>query len=152
MLRLAVKSALKSHAVPRANIGLVLMSDEQMSYLHQRHLGLDGPTDVLTFDLREYEGPEVEGEIALGLGVARREGLRRGHGTETELALYAIHGVLHLLNYSDEDKDSAAVMHAMEDRILESMGLGAVFDSNRAACTCDQQTGRARSKSPARTN
>lgn len=128
----AVKAALIDHRVMRAQIGLRLVSDEVMAGMNAEHLGHEGPTDVLTFDLRE-EGAEggVEGEIAVSVDTARREAESLGHSVEAELALYAVHGVLHLLDYQDDTLDAASVMHQTEDRILELLGLGPVFASSR---------------------
>ena len=132
LLRKAVKAALRAHGVPRAKIGLRLVSDDEMATMNRKHLNHEGPTDVLTFDLREEEAnADLEGEIALSVDTARREGESFGHGFEAELALYAVHGVLHLLSYRDDGKEAAAAMHVMEDQILESIGLGAIYASLR---------------------
>lgn len=132
LLRRAVKAALRSHDVSEARISLRLVSDEEMASMNESHLGHKGPTDVLTFDLRD-DGVDsgVEGDIALCVDTAQRESKNMGHGVEDELALYAVHGVLHLLNYQDKTKAAAAKMHRMEDQILGSLGLGAVYASSR---------------------
>lgn len=132
LLRRAVKAALRAHGVQRAKVGLRLVSDEEMASMNQKHLSHEGPTDVLTFDLRD-EGADcdLEGEIALSVETAGREAESLGHSLDAELALYAVHGVLHLLNYQDDSRDAAATMHEMEDRILGSLGLGAVYASAR---------------------
>lgn len=126
-LRRAVKAALQAHGVKNARIGLDLVTDEEIALMNEQRLGHKGPTDVLTFDVREQDGDCIEGEIALSVDTARREGKLRGHGVEAELALYAVHGVLHLLGYKDKSKAAAAKMHAMEDQILESVGLEMVY-------------------------
>jgi ssRNA-specific RNase YbeY (16S rRNA maturation enzyme) len=54
-----------------------------------------GPTDVLTFDLRDRTRMAAWGEIALLGRPARMNGEALGHGVDAELALYAVHGVLH---------------------------------------------------------
>jgi len=132
LIRGAVLATLRSHEVPRARIALQFVSDEQMAEMNEGFLGHHGPTDVLTFDSRdEKSNDNVEGDIALCVDVARREAENHGHKLEAELALYAVHGVLHLLNYSDSDEHAAAEMHGMEDRILESLGVGAVYHSLR---------------------
>jgi probable rRNA maturation factor len=46
---------------------------------------------------------------------------------EAELALYAVHGTLHLLGYDDRRKADAKRMHDMEDEILSSIGWGPIF-------------------------
>jgi probable rRNA maturation factor len=126
----AVKVALRSHGISRAKIGLFLVSDEEIALMNEKHLGHEGPTDVLTFDLREGSAEaDIEGEIALSVDTARREAEKHSHGVEAELALYAVHGVLHLLQYQDDNAQAATLMHETEDRILDTLGLGAVFAS-----------------------
>jgi probable rRNA maturation factor len=69
----------------------------------------------------------VEGELAISTDTAHRQAGHRGHSIEAELALYAIHGVLHLLGYEDKTKAKAARMHEVEDILLESIGVGPVY-------------------------
>jgi len=126
-LRRAVKAALGAHEVTAARIGLRLVSDDEMADLNERHLGHPGPTDVLTFDVGDEAGLLIDGEIALSVDTARREAKRLGHDRDVELALYAVHGVLHLLGYRDDARSRAAKMHRKEDEILESLGWGKVF-------------------------
>ena len=155
-LRLILKSALSRHGVPAARLHVAIVDDDEIALLHQTFLGLSGPTDVLAFDLRrgaEGNGPEraanhrpirndppgagkrghngvsgpIEGDIVVSADAAGQEANRRGHGVAAELALYALHGLLHLLGYDDHRKDAAAHMHEVEDRILASVGIGAVY-------------------------
>ena len=126
-LRRAVKAALEAHDVTAARIGMRLVSDDEMAKLNELHLGHAGPTDVLTFDLRDAAGLPIEGEIAVSVDTARREAKRLGHDRDVELALYAVHGVLHLLGYRDDAGFRAAKMHRKEDEIMESLGWGKVY-------------------------
>ena len=128
-LRRAIRAVLRRHTVVSAQISVALVDDTAMARLNRDHLGHDGPTDVLSFDLGDgVEGKNaIEGEIVLSLDTAGREARKRGHSVEAELALYAVHGTLHLLGYDDRRKADAARMHDMEDEILSSVGWGPVF-------------------------
>lgn len=134
----AITAALRRHHVPTAQISVALVDDARMAELNRRHLNHEGSTDVLAFDLRDgiddprgdSDGPPVDGldgEIVLSIETAAREARRRGHGIDAEAALYAVHGVLHLLGYDDHREQDADRMHAVEDEILSSLGMGAVF-------------------------
>lgn len=129
-LRRAIETALGLHGTTRARINVVLVDDAEISHLNAKHLQHDGSTDVLTFDLHEEEDEAVEGEIVISIETAEAESRRRGHDLEAELALYATHGVLHLLGHDDREETDAARMHALEDEILSSIGLGAVYRRN----------------------
>ena len=129
----AVRAALQRHQVRRADISLALVGDRRIAALNERHLQHDGPTDVLTFDLRDAPAGKapadvIEGEIVVSTDTAVREAERLGHDVEAELSLYAIHGILHLLGYDDQTEKQAADMHRMENDILVSLGYDRVFD------------------------
>jgi probable rRNA maturation factor len=109
-----------------AEVRVRVLGDADMAAAHQRHKGLPGPTDVLTFDLSERPGV-LDIDMLLGFGPAQREAELRGHPVERELLLYLVHGLLHCLGHDDQDAAAAARMHAEEDRILESLGVGATY-------------------------
>lgn len=73
--------------------------------------------------------PEVDAEIVMSLDTALRQAHRRGHGISAELALYAVHATLHLLGYDDNNEESAAEMHELEDDILTELGIGPIYQS-----------------------
>jgi len=125
-VRSAVRATLRIHGVRSARISVIGVSDRQMARLNQTHLRHRGSTDVLSFDLSD-DPSNVEGEIILSLDTARREAARRGHAVSSEAALYAVHGVLHLLGYDDHEPRRAKKMHRMEDEVLGSLGFGAVY-------------------------
>ena len=112
---------------------MVGISDNSIAQLNRAHLGHRGPTDVLTFDLSDGAA-QIDGQIAISLDTARKEAARRGHPISSEAALYAVHGVLHLLGYDDRSSSQAKQMHRAEDEILRSLGRKAVY-ARRAKVT-----------------
>ena len=128
VLRRVIQTALVHHNVRSADIDLAIVDDAEIAHLHEAHLGQTGPTDVLTFDLRDSrEADVVQGQIVLSIDTAEREATERGHAVEAETALYAVHGVLHLLGYDDRTEAEAAKMHELEDQLLEAAGIPGVF-------------------------
>lgn len=108
-------------------VEVAVVDARRMADLHLRHLGERGPTDVLAFPLPS-EGPWNEGPggvVAVCWDVARREAARRGTPVCAELALYAVHGVLHLGGYRDGTRRDAARMDAMQRRILAGLRVRA---------------------------
>lgn len=121
-------SALELVSKPPTEISFALVGNAKMAALHERFMQIPGPTDVLTFELdHSADGAVTAGEIVLCVPYARREAARRGIDPQHELLLYALHGVLHLSGYDDLDSEGNAKMHAEEDRILQAIGIGAVF-------------------------
>jgi probable rRNA maturation factor len=113
--------------VAQAGLSLAVVDDARMAQLHKQYCDEPETADVLTFDMREAPGQQVEGEIVLCLDQARRQSERRGHPARLEVLLYAVHGLLHLLGYDDHDPAAAAAMHAREDELLTAAGFGPVY-------------------------
>jgi probable rRNA maturation factor len=87
--------ALKAElGVPDKQLTLVLTDDPEIRALNREHLGVDGPTDVLSFPLSELadEGfPDVPhlGDIVVSLDTAERQADAAGHPLEVEVATLA---------------------------------------------------------------
>lgn len=158
LLRRAARATLERHHVRRADISIAVVSDDIIAELNERHLEHPGPTDVLTFDLADPQlgGECLSGEIVASLDTAEREAARRDHPTLVELALYVVHGTLHLLGYDDHTAAKSARMHRCEDEILTSLGLGPTYRRRpRGLTTADRLTssrcGRCKRSGGART-
>jgi len=133
-LRRAVQVTLAHHKIAAGQVDVAIVSDEEMARLNEAHLDHTGPTDVLTFDLcDEADESAIDGQIIMSLDTAKREADARGHSLEAELALYAVHGTLHLLGYDDQTPAEAAAMHELEDKLLKQMGIGPVFGCDASA-------------------
>lgn len=129
MLVRAVRLTLRAENVPRCDLSIALVDDARMTELHGRYLNVNAPTDVLTFDLCDADADGVDGEIVISTDTARREAEARDLPPSTEIVLYAIHGVLHLLGYDDVDDEEARIMHAREDALLSELGLQRAYEA-----------------------
>jgi probable rRNA maturation factor len=113
-----------------ARIDLLITDDRRMAQLHERHLGENRTTDVLTFSSCAASATNreaIEADIAICADEAARRSAELGHSIERELLLYAIHGLLHCAGFDDRDEAGYSRMHVEEDRILEAIGVGATF-------------------------
>lgn len=104
----------------------LIADDAHMSRAHARYSGVEGTTDVLTFDLSGGDGP-LDADLLICLDEAQRQSAIHGHEPERELLLYILHGVLHCLGHDDHDEDDARRMHEEEDRVLTAIGVGPVY-------------------------
>lgn len=127
-----------------------VVDDAEMSAAHAEFLDDPTTTDVLTFDMSEgiadVAAPTVESvrsgnrpilfvldtDILACLDVASRQAASRGYSVEKELLLYLVHAMLHCLGHDDHDEQAAAEMHAVEDAVLEAIGVGRAFGVPRA--------------------
>ncbi|HOB76548.1 MAG TPA: rRNA maturation RNase YbeY [Phycisphaerae bacterium] len=109
---------------PMRALSVVLVDDDAIADLHERFMGLPGPTDVLTFDLRDDpDQAEIEGEITISVDTARRQARQYRAGQTEELLRYVIHGVLHLSGYDDDTPARRRRMRREENRVLELLGI-----------------------------
>lgn len=133
----AILAALQAEGRPEDEVTLVVTDDEAIAELNRTYLGVDGPTDVLSFPA---QGPPVEtpgteaafvvapemadylGDIVIALPYTRRQAAALGRALRDELRLLAVHGVLHLLGYDHAEPDEEAAMWKRQDEILNSLG------------------------------
>jgi probable rRNA maturation factor len=83
---------------------------------------------VLSFPYSAPGAKQLEGELVLGVGVAQQQAQERGHDVQAELALYVIHGLLHLCGYDDKTDATAAEMRQRERHYLQQLGLPAIAE------------------------
>ncbi|MBN1527336.1 MAG: rRNA maturation RNase YbeY [Candidatus Omnitrophica bacterium] len=116
----------------RAELDIVFVDARAMRRLNKRYKGSSRLTDVLSFKMG-IEGRGVKrfvGAIAVCPCAARKNAKAFGTRFEEELALYVIHGILHLYGYDDVTKAGRERMSKRQNAILrkicESVGLSKV--------------------------
>ncbi|MFP4056126.1 MAG: rRNA maturation RNase YbeY [Candidatus Brocadiia bacterium] len=122
-LRALCRSVLRAHD-READLSLCYVDAAAIRELNARFLGRDEVTDVLAFPLEE--GPEDDrllGEVVVCTEKAVEEARSRGLAVDSEIALYTVHGVLHLLGYDDRSPAQRRQMRQAERRALEEAGL-----------------------------
>jgi probable rRNA maturation factor len=110
----------------RGRVAIALVTDPQMRRLNARFRDVDHPPDVLSFPAGPATRPHPPadlGDLAIALGVARRQARDEGHPLAAELRILALHGLLHLLGY-DHERDRGT-MRRVEDRLRRRAGLPA---------------------------
>ena len=90
-----------------AEVHVLITSDERIRDLNRSYLGIDAPTDVLSFpDGDELPtGRRLLGEIVISLDAVRRQATEAGHDELRELEELVLHGTLHLLGYDHAADD-----------------------------------------------
>ncbi len=106
-LSLSAVSALSAHVleaegVRTGEVDLVFCGDDRIAELNLEWLEREGPTDCIAFDLREEKTPSlVEGEVYIDISQAERQAPEYEVTIDEELRRLIIHGLLHLLGYTD---------------------------------------------------
>ena len=110
-----------------SDITIVLTDDAQLHELNRDYLGVDAPTDVLSFPASELDpetGSTYLGDILISIPRATQQAQAAGHPIEAEVQLLVVHGVLHLLGYDHAEAQEKARMWAEQAKVLERLGLG----------------------------
>lgn len=92
-------------------VEVAIVSDRVIAGVHERFMNIPGPTDVITFD---------HGEIVMSAQTAQVYAARYGQTVDRELALYTVHGLLHLNGYEDGTARDAARMRQLQQRIVRT--------------------------------
>lgn len=122
-MRQVVRTVLEGEDVNDAEISLAFVDNDTIHQLNKRYLSHDEPTDVLSFPLSEPTARKLAGELVIGAEVAKGQAESRGHEVGAELALYVIHGLLHLCGYDDATETAATEMRERERHYLRELGL-----------------------------
>lgn len=93
-------------------VEITLLGDGSIARVNEQFLQHVGPTDVITFD---------HGEILVGAGIAQQNAERYGKPLNHEVALYMVHGLLHLHGWSDKAPAEAARMALVQETILAKL-------------------------------
>lgn len=115
-------------AEPGSALSLQLTGDETLQRLNREYLGIDAPTDVLSFPV-PFDNPESGspylGDILISLPTAARQAETAGHTLQEEVTLLLVHGILHLLGHDHAEPEEKAAMWRQQDEILASLGINA---------------------------
>ncbi|MEI8316222.1 MAG: rRNA maturation RNase YbeY [Verrucomicrobiota bacterium] len=98
------------------SLSIVLVGDAEMARLNLRYHAVAGTTDVLSFDYGAGHG-----ELIISVARAIDQARRYRTTPSRELALYIVHGVLHLQGYDDLTPGKRRQMRAAERRLLRKL-------------------------------
>ncbi len=99
----------------------------EIAQLNAQHLGVDGPTDVLSFPIDEEPTPGVPrllGDVVISPQVAACQYAGHAGTLDDELALLVVHGVLHVLGHDHAEPAEATAMRRHELELLEALHWG----------------------------
>jgi probable rRNA maturation factor len=135
LIERAARAALKHQKESLdVNLSIVLTDNRRLRTLNRDYLGVDAPTDVLSFPASESDGSEIDpetgaryiGDILISVPYAAKGAAKAGHPVESELELLVVHGVLHLLGHDHAKPKEKAKMWKAQAEILASLGLGQI--------------------------
>jgi probable rRNA maturation factor len=118
--------AVLAHQAADGDLTILLTDDAQLHELNREYLGIDAPTDVLSFPASETD-PETArrylGDLLISVARAREQAKAAGHTLEAEVQLLTVHGTLHLLGHDHAKAREKARMWEAQAEILAGLGI-----------------------------
>lgn len=115
-----------AHETIEADLSIVLTDDAQLHGLNREYLGIDAPTDVLSFPASETDPDTARrylGDILISVPRAEEQARAAGHALDAEVQLLVVHGSLHLLGYDHAEDEEKADMWQTQAEVLDELGL-----------------------------
>lgn len=119
LVRRAAHAALREAGAHGA-VTVLLTDDLAVKRLNGTHRAKSKPTNVLSFPAG---APGQLGDVALALGVVRREAREAGRSASAHLAHLVAHGALHLAGHDHIEAGEARRMERAEARVMRRLGL-----------------------------
>lgn len=98
-------------------LNYIFCDDDYLLKINQEHLQHDYLTDIITFDY--VLGTTLSGDLYISIDRLRENAEEFKVTFENELKRVMIHGVLHLMGYSDKTKVATLEMRAKEDEKIK---------------------------------
>jgi len=108
-------------------IDITFVGTRKIKALNKKYMRKSTATDVLSFLLNKSSVRGTGGIIAdiyISSDMAANNAKRFGVSLHKELALYTIHGVLHILGYNDEKENEKIKMRKLEQKFMEKLWRG----------------------------
>jgi probable rRNA maturation factor len=132
----ALVAALDAHAgrlaprgrtMPAGELSVAFLGDTELAGLHGRFLRDPSTTDVITFEGAPELG--VAGEICVSADTALAYARSHGREFSAELALYVVHGWLHLAGHDDLQPAKKRAMRRAEARAMAILAKAGALPS-----------------------
>lgn len=143
------------HQIVSAHV--ILTDDEKIRAYNRDYRATDRATDVLSFPSIRYKPGQTAancaerleqeyddetdacflGDIIISMPHAAAQALEYGHSEERETAYLLVHGLFHLMGYDHMTDDDRRRMRKMEEKALDSIGIGRITDEELIALAKD---------------
>ena len=96
-------------------VSILFTTDERIQQMHDEYMGIDTPTDIMTFPYEaEPFGPaeavQPGGDLVISVETAAANAQDAGWSADEELRYLVLHGLLHLLDWNDTTPENRSAM------------------------------------------
>jgi len=116
------KKAAQLKGLSKGQIDITFVDSETILKINNDHLKHDYVTDIITFNLGTTSVPI--GDIYICPDQAAENAKDFSYTFDDEIRLLIIHGILHLLGFTDYTDDERAVMDTEQTRLLKELTHG----------------------------
>ncbi len=126
-LRRMASGILRNLRLAAPELSILLTDDQGIQAINQNYRGVNKPTDILTFNMREHQRiadplpphPEILGDIVISMPAIQRQARARKVVWQEEMKLILIHGILHLLGYNHAGRVDKLRMQSLHGVLLK---------------------------------
>ena len=112
-----IKSAIQKEGKTTGELNFIFCSDKHLLEMNIEYLQHNTYTDIITFDTSEEE-EIIGGDIFISIDRVQENAITFEKKADDELHRVIIHGVLHLIGYSDKSANKKTIMRGKEDAYL----------------------------------
>ena len=108
-------------------IGISIVSTEEIQKLNLEYRGKDQPTNVLSFGINCHPNdndPLLLGDIVLCKEIIEKEAKEYSKTYENRLKHMIIHGFLHLIGFNHDDNHERMTMEEIETQVMNNLSAG----------------------------
>jgi probable rRNA maturation factor len=124
-VRRTARGILNALGCPDGELSVLIVDDDRIARLNRQYLKRRGPTNVISFPMREGAHseihPELLGDVVISMDTCARESRQAGIPVEQRFVELLVHGILHLFGY--DHVHSAAEARIMEEKSRELLDL-----------------------------
>jgi probable rRNA maturation factor len=121
------RDLLAGHGITSYAVSISFVDEGEIRRLNRKALHRSGSTDVIAFNLSEEGLPyDTVGDVYVSLDAARANSERYGVPLEEEVLRLVVHGVLHVVGYSDDDAGGRHRMSRVQEDIVKRYSGGSV--------------------------
>lgn len=141
-IEVIIQTALEEKKIDNQDVSISIsaVDKETIHQINKEYRDVDRPTDVLSFpifsreEINEFYTLEEDkrvkllemGDIIICIDVLQEHAEEYGTGILREMLYMITHGVCHLLGYDHMIDEEKKEMRALEEKILEKIGVGRI--------------------------